>query len=464
MYQTKVENRNIFPTFDELKEQSYNFESDVLLETFSSNDLEGVHQLSAQQRADMEQVEKLFNAIDRLSEDDRKTVLANLNEKSEKFMLGKVSQMELSKSLLNVTEKLQNIGDIGISPDFSSTQLRNALELDHPFLTWLLSTPLSNRVDSMMFNSLSMPHKDTNGDWVIMLPATAYTTPPEDTGEACCWVPIEIGFCNDYAPLRLLCLKDCYPILDSLINQRRKAGGSDLTSYFMNPGETVKAARRRMARLTMAYLTALNVLLGSLTSSTGVLKPFHGFVDLIENPAVITIDGTNILAAFDSLRCRLDVLTEGSWAVTMHPLIYNAIVSAMVPDRWGRYPAGWTVNGTSVTWNNNVRFIPDKAIPLSLADGVGEIWGANGNYVGAWLATNLQPTDDYIRTTFTSNDVPADGCGVECEYMYNYGTTFNTNPNYLFRIINVPLSRQCTGSALQGLDDIIIPKTLVART
>lgn len=454
------------PTLEELKNMSFTMDADASLQHFSDQGEEGVTTLSKQHQAEYKEMERkvehLFNTIERMEEKDRqKLVSAFLSNGEQKQPLYKLSKAEREAALQTMPEKLQNIGDIGISPDFSQTELRNAIELDHPFLTWLLNTPLSQRVDNYMFESLANPHKATNGDWVIMLPASVYTTPPEDTGEACCWVPMELGFCNDYAPLRMLCLKDCYPILDAMINRRRRAGSNDLTGYFMNPGETVQMARRRMARLTMAYLTALNVLLGSLTTSTGVLKPFHGFIDLIEDEAVYTVDGSNILGAFDSLRCRLSQLTAGQWAFGMHPLIYDALVSAMVPDRWGRYPAGWTVNGNTVTWGNNVRFIADKAIPISLADGVGEIWGANGNYTGAWLATNLQPTDDYIYTTYIANDVVQDGCAVECEYMYNYGTTFNTNPNYLLRIINVPFSAQCSGTALSGLDDILIPNTLV---
>lgn len=362
----------------------------------------------------------------------------------------------------NTQVSLSNIGNIGIAPDFSNNQLASPLQNDFPLVRWLLNTMLSSQMRNTNREGLVRFHLDADGQWVMQLPYKVWTEAIPDTTGACCWIPPDINKCAKTAPINLLCLKDCDTLLNNLINKMRYAGSNDLISYFQRRGESVFDARRRLARLTMAYLTARNIILGVSDAGTATLKPFHGLLEILEGDDVIKIDGSNILAAFASLWCRLSVLeaTSGNYVFAVHPLVYEGIAKAVQPGRFGDLPDGWTKNGDEVRFHG-IRFIRDKIVPVDMTTGTGEIWVLDGETLGAFMATDLAPTDSFIYDDIEHNDVPADGCAVECMYMYNFGTVFNTNSNRLAVITNVSINSACTGAALQGLDSIITPETLV---
>lgn len=366
-----------------------------------------------------------------------------------------------SDKLAHLVQLESNVGDVGMSIDYSINSLITELQNAYPLVNWLLNTPLSRRIRSSSRQGLAQMYKDEDGDWLLMLPFQVYTLPPQDTSGACCWVPFDIAKCAATAPLRLLCLKDCYTILDRLINENRRAGATDLTNYFLRRGESVQNARIRMARLTMAFMTARNLILGVLDAGTETLKPFHGLVQVLENEAVINIDGSNILAAFASLGCRMSVLGGSqNYVFAVHPLTYESIKFAAAPDIYNRMPANWSRNANGDTFFMGHQFITDKSVSLDLDIGLGEVWMLNGDHVGAYLATDLMPTRSFISNEFTGNDNPDDGCATECTYYWNYGTVFSDNPNYLAVITGIPILSACTES-LAGLDNLLQPDTLV---
>lgn len=375
-----------------------------------------------------------------------------------------VSNNDLSKKALDIAEIIKlssNIGDIGIATDFSKNMLRNPVQDRHPLVVWLLNTAMSARMRNANRQGLAQIHKDADtNDWVLLMPYTVGTLPPEDTSNACCWVPLDIAKCGGKVPLKLLCLKDCDSIFDYLVNESRYAGSNDLVGYFLRQGESVKDARKRMARMSMSFFTAYNIILGTSTAGTGILKPFHGLLEVMENAAVIKISGTNILGAFDSLYCRLQVLTGGNYVIAVHPLTYQGIDSAVVPGRFNSLPSGWSRNGSELRFHD-MRFIQDKTIPVDLTAGTGEAWLLDGDTTGVYMATDLAPTDRFIRHGFTSTDDPSKGCASECQFYYNFGAVFNNNPNRLAMITDIPLSANCIGNALQGLDGLVKPDTLV---
>ena len=355
-----------------------------------------------------------------------------------------------------------NIGDVGISVDFSQNTLRNPMQNNHPLLAWLMNTTMSTMARNSRNRGLSSIHKDENGDWQLMLPFSVYTLPPTDTQGACCWVPFDIAKCGGLVPLHMLCLKDCENIMDSLINMNRVGGGTDLIGQFLRQGETVQAARRRMARMSMSFFTARNVILGVSNAGTDVLKPFHGLLEVMEDVSVVKILGTDPLAAFDSLYCRLQVLGAGNYAIAVHPLTYQGIAAMVQPGRFDRLPDGWTRSGDTIRFRG-IQFIQDKAVPVDLTGGVGEAWILDGETTGMYLATDLSPTDNFVRHGFASTDDPAQGCASECDFYYNLGAAFNNNPNRLAVITDIPLSANCLGTSLQGLDGLITPNTLVPQ-
>lgn len=381
--------------------------------------------------------------------------------------------LEISNKQLNATsvdiedvvKKLSsNIGDIGIAPDFSRNALANPIQNSFPLLTWLMNTSMSSLMRNANRAGRAQLHRDPDtGETMLVVPYTVFTLPPEATTGLCCWIPMDIAKCGGKVPVRLLCLKDCDSIMNTLVNQIRVPGSNDLTGYFLRPGETVANARKRMARTSMAFYTANTAILGVPDAETALLKPFHGLLSVMENAAVIKLMGTNILAAFDSLLCRLQVLGGSNYVFAMHPLVYMAIDAAVQPGTLGTLPAGWSRSGTELRYNG-IRIIQDKMVPVDLTAATGEVWLVDGDTTGIYLATDLAPTDSFIREGFTSTDDPADGCATDCTFYYNLGGAFNTNPNRLAVITDVPLSGSCSGTSMVGLDSMLQPQTLVPRT
>lgn len=361
-----------------------------------------------------------------------------------------------------VTNLSSNIGGVGIAPDYSNNQLRNPVTDPFPLVTWLRQTALSAQIRNGASRGLAAIHQDADGNWVLMLPYTVGTKEPTATPNACCWVPLDIAKCGDEVPIRMLCLKDCDNILPNLINAGRRAGSNDLIGYFMRPGESVRQARRRMARTSMAYFTARNMILGLTTAETGFLKPFHGLLEVMEDVTVPHFLGTDILATFARLGCRLSILGGSNYIFAANPIMINTIAEAVQPGQFNTLPTGWTKSADGSVSFMGIRFLADKSIPVDLENGTGEIWLLNGNFVGAYMGTDLTVTNnDFIREGFTSTDDPNNGCASECTYYYNYGTVFKTNPNYLAVIQDVPISANCAGEALVGIDHLITPDTLV---
>jgi hypothetical protein len=376
-------------------------------------------------------------------------------------LLQVIESKELGKTVLS-----SNVGGVGMAPDYSNNMLTSRLQNEFPLVTWLMSTAMSTMLRTTASNGLASLYKDPDtGMWMIMLPYDVYTLPPIDTEGACCWVPIDIAKCAHNAPLNLLCLQDCDNVFDNLVNNIRTVGTNDLVGYFQRQGETAKQAKTRMAQLTMAFLTARNIILGVSDAATGVLKPFHGLLEVMENPAVIHIMGSNILSAFASLSCRLAVLADAmdgsdTYVFAAHPLVIRSIAEMVRPGQFGSYPDGWTKSADGTISFQGIRFIADKLVPIDLETGTGEVWMLNGDVLGVFMATDLVPGQNFVREQFAFSNDPDSGCATECTYYWNFGTVANSNPNKLAVISGIPISANCTDSLI-GLENAITPDTLV---
>ena len=366
----------------------------------------------------------------------------------------------VATQMTDVMKNMSNIGDIGIAPDFSDAQLRNPMQNEFPLLDYLMNTAAARKMRERMRNGLQGLHKDSDtGKWNAMLPYSIGTKELADTAGECCWIPPDIAKCGGKVELSLLCLKDCEDIMDKLLNNQRFVGSNDLGAPFQNPGESVSAARTRWARMMMAWFTAKNAYLGVLGAETGTIKPFHGLTEVMEDPAVIKVAGTNILGAFASQWCRLSVLGGTDYVFACTPLVYEAINQAVQPGRWNVLPAGWARVGEELRFHG-IRFIVDKWLPLDLDAATGEVFLLSGEEAGAWFATTLAPADGFVLENQTTNtNDPAQGCSTQCDLYYNIGAVFNNNPNKAAVITDIPLSANCMGSSLQGLDDLIQPET-----
>lgn len=338
--------------------------------------------------------------------------------------------------------------------------LKSEIQNNFPLVAWLLSTSMSQALRRDAMSGLQHLHMGENGKWVLEVPRSIWTELPASTADECCWIPFDFAKCGGNVPINLLCLKDCDKILDQLIMDTLRVGSRVNVPGIATPNDTLDDIKRRVARLSMAFFTAHNIVLGLDNVYTDTLKPFHGLLQLMENPAVTTIYGGSILAAFDSAGCRLDVLGDtGNWVVAGHPLTITAVENAIQPGQNGELPAGWTRTGDSVSYKG-MRFIADKTLPVDKETSTGELWLMSGRAVGAFMGTDLAPQEPFIRLGAHTPDTPANGCATECVYYYNYGTTFTNNANGLMKIVDVPLDTNCV-TAVSDLWGLIQPQTLI---
>lgn len=369
---------------------------------------------------------------------------------------------EQARQNLAASATKSNVGTVGIGTDYSDNSPANPFQNVFPLVSWLMATPASRKMQNAMNRGAWSLSKKEDGKFYIQLPFTYGTTEPKSTQGECCWVPLDLAKCGSNAPLALLCLKSCEPIMDNLVNETRKIKSNDMICYFQREGETIKDAQKRMDLISMAYFTAINVILGTMTTGTATLKPFHGLLEVMEDKAVIKIAGANVLSAFDSVGLRLAALGDGDYKFACHPLVLEGIKSVIVPGKFnGEYPDGWTKSENGEITFKGHGFVADKLVPCDITAGTGDVWVLEGNTVGLVMGTTFQPSEKFQRHTFGATDNPSEGCGTHCDYYYNFGCAFGTDANRLMVIQGIPMSAATLGDALNGLDLVLKPTTIV---
>lgn len=350
-----------------------------------------------------------------------------------------------------------NIGDILYDCNgLTGSHLASVLQNNFPLAMWLLNTSMSSTMRTKVQSGFNVLHRGTE-KWELEVPGSVYSELFKTTSSDCCWVAPDFAKCSGTVPVNLLCLKDCDTVEDELVGNILKASDRDIVPDLVAQGQTLSTIKKNIARLSFAFLTAYTAVLGVSDSATDILKPFHGLLDVLENPAVMHFSGTSLLPAFDQLGCRLDVLNgSGNYVIAVHPLIMNAIDAAVQPGQFGTLPTGWARENGTLTFHG-VGFIVDKMVPVDIANATGEAWLLDSESVGLFLATNLLVGDDFIR--YSGLDDSAN-CGQECTYYYNLGATFGNDANRLAVVTDIPFNSACA-SAVGDLGNIIQPKTLV---
>lgn len=347
------------------------------------------------------------------------------------------------------------ISDCESLEDFS---LRNELQRYSELATWLLDTPFAR----MMRRRSTDPQKFHRGteegvEWEMEVPGTVWTLDPQNSSADCCWTIPDFAKCAGKVPLNFVCLKDCDSIFDKMVFDRLRINQKSRLEGFAREGETINEVENRIRHLWMGFYTLHTVILGTTATSDNITKPFHGLLEVIQNDAVISISGANILGAFDSIGCRLDVLGGDGWVFATNPLIYRSLEAVVVADERGNYPAGWSKDANGRLRFHGIGFIDDKLVPVDMDNMTGEIWLLDGSAVGAFLAYNIG-NELEIRDDFTEKTLE-EGCAQLCTYLYNFGTVANNNANRLMVVSGVPVSSACTEIA--DLASLINPTTLV---
>ncbi len=340
--------------------------------------------------------------------------------------------------------------------------LRTQLISNFPLVAWLLQTQASNFIRQRMFTEKRCGMYKADGEWRVKVPGSIWSVPQTSAEEECCFVPFEFDKCASEVPLKLLCLKDCESIMDELIGYNLRSATVDGLAY---AGETEDEVRRRIARLSFAFYQANNIIYGHDDTTvegdgTSVpLKPFHGLAQIMDNPAVVAIEGGDIYSAFKSFGCRARFI-GGSYVFAVNPVIYESIKAVIRPDVNGNYPDGWSMNNGELRYNGH-RFLEDKLVPVDMEDGTGEVWVLNGEAVGVYMMDNIFATEGsrFIRRD-EKVETLENGCASKCDYYYNLGAAFNNNAAKLMKIVDIPISGACA-AGIGDLTGLINPNTLI---
>lgn len=372
--------------------------------------------------------------------------MANFN--LNRLMRQAVEVQELASNFVDIISDCQSLEDF---------TLRNALQDRYPLAVWLMETSFSNILRDMESDPQRF-HKGgaDNKQWVMDVPGTVYTLAPANSGDDCCWTIPDFAKCAGSVPMSFVCLKDCDNIFDNLVYDKLRINAKAALERFAREGETINQVENRIRHLWMAFYTMHTAILGTMQTSDNIVKPFHGLLEVLQNDAVVSISGANILAAFDSIACRLAVLGGEDWVFAVNPLIYRSIKAVIKRDERGEYPDGWSVDANGRLRFEGIGFIDDKLVPVDMEAMTGDIWLIDGSATGLYLAYDLGREAE--RDTFTE-ETKANGCGSECHFLYNFGTVANNNANRVMVISGVPVSSACTEIA--DLAELINPTTLV---
>lgn len=371
-----------------------------------------------------------------------------------------INENELAKIAVDSKELASSYADVARDCyGLDGAQFASELQDRYPVVMWLLGTSLSQTMRTKVTNGLLGTRVDEEGEYQIQIPRTLWSETPTNSTSECCFSPVEFDKCAGEVPMKLLCLKDCNDIKDVLMNQTIRLANRDAVAPIAYAGETIEAVNDRVAKMSMAMYTAHTIMQGMLTLTTNMTKPFNGLAQVMSNPAVIHIDGSSILNAFEELACRMLVIGYTNGVFAAHPLVIEAIRKAVAPDQYGRRPDGWFVSDDGTLRFKGVRFIEDKLVPFSTTTNTGEVWFMTGDSVGALMLTDLIPTDRFVRNGWGFTE---ENCGSECKYYYNAGAAFSNNANKLAVISNIAITDACANGTAD-LAGLIVPNTLIPK-
>ena len=369
-----------------------------------------------------------------------------------------ISEKYLDKEAIEVSQLSSNFIEVATGCDcpMDDSTPKSLMQDYFPLASWLLGTSMSR----IIRNRFDMEHvSQTQNGWSLKIPGSFWTEIPAAQAQTeCCWIPLNFDKCCSEVPMNLLCLKDCDSVFNRLVKRDLRVTSRNAMQGISSAGESAETVERRIARLSFMFFQAHTAILGMDNTYTNILKPFHGLMQVLENPAIQSLYAFDILGVFEELGCRLDVLGGlNNYVIAVNPLIYNSIDAAIVRGQYGEYPAGWTKNNGELRYKG-IRFLQDKLVPVNMTDNTGEAWVLDGDSVGLFMATNLMVGDDFIKES--GIDTSENNCGAECTYYYNYGAAFGNNANRLAKIVGIPVNSACA-SVLGDLTGLISPQTLI---
>lgn len=376
--------------------------------------------------------------------------------------MNNVTLSALENTAIDVKDLASNFTQV--IPECCGPELDPASELmtRHPVLAWVLNTQLTNRIRREISDrGFQCVIAEDNGVFKLKVPGMFWSVDPTTDEEACCFPPMDFAKCASEVPLTRLCVKDCDSLDHELLGKFMTMGRS--YGDVARRGENYNEVRRRIAKLSMAFYMARNMMLASTGATSPGLKAFHGLFEVMNNPAVVALPGANTLAAFATMACRLQVFGGdlSDYIIAVNPVIHSTLLSLVVRGQYNEYPAGWTRSGSDIRFYG-AQVIADRFVPFNMNNNTGEAWFLASEAIGGWMATDLLPGDDFTKRGGFTEELPADGCGSECVYYYNYGAVFNNNSSRIGRVVNIPVSAYCAAGT-GDLGRLINPTTLIPK-
>lgn len=384
----------------------------------------------------------------------------NINPSIEQLTAVSVLSDKAGRAMQSLSS---NIGDVLKDTDGRGLDYRTYLINNFPVVNWLLGTALTARTRQNIFkgHGLDNAYKDGDGNLIFKVPKDlVWSNPVDDPSGAtqeCCWIPFDFAKCGQDSPIKLLCLKDQDNMLDFLVSRDMNTGTDNLEGL---AATTLKEEQKNVAKLSMAFLTALTIMQGSPNVAvSNLLKPFNGLASIFSSNAITSWDGSNIYGAFESLGCRLQFMTNmAGYVFTLNPLVYESLKTYIQPGQLGQMPQGWEKDANGELKYKGISFIPDAFVPYDMDTGTGEIWLMNSENLGCILGTNLIPDERFIFETHIAKNAN-EGCMENTTYYYNYGGCIVNNYSKLAKIVNVPVTSACQG-AIGDLGNLINPRTI----
>lgn len=359
-----------------------------------------------------------------------------------------------NEEAVDIRHLSSNIGTIVNDCCGNDLTPHSPIEKQFELLSWLANTSLTQE----MKNGLSTcnTYKDSDG-WKLKVPATIYSLPATDTTGECCFAPFDFAKCSGEIPLKRICLKDCKTLDDMMMEDEVTL--SNGVKNLLSKGMTLEQAKDKINRLSFAFFAESTIIRGVHDVETLTTKPFHGLLEVMENPAVISIDASRgILMAFESLRCRLRYLKGGdNYVLACNDLTLESIKARIEKDIFGEYPKGWNIDSNGNLTFEGFRFVTSKHFPVDLVGNLGEIWILSSQAVGMWLKTDI--LNPIVIGDFNEKPI-TDGCGSKCTFYLTHGGVVNNNADKIAKIINIPLNDACI-AGIQGITDRVVPTTII---
>lgn len=359
----------------------------------------------------------------------------------------------------------------------------------------LMNTPLTRQLRAMRDaaaggENVPIIEQNSEGQFVLKnipkMSFTAMTSNPDD----CCVVGGDLQVCQDDTVLKPICIEKCESGMARMIEDTTHTSTNSIVfaayKQMLVGGGVPKASLPTLEQFEQLSLIAQFILLNMLTFINGLLeverngniiKRFSGLAQVYANPDVLSIDaGQGLIESFIEVFCRMNVIGAKYFAggfFIASRIAYSAIEKAIVKNKEGNYPNGWTV--TDVTETVNGYSIPKKkyafnGLPIIMSELVyvdestlsGDIYlvpPTVGLYSGVPLDMSPQfilrewDKKDSAFVHFNEESQAYPDCWSACDRLTNFGAVVSTEVNGLLKITNV--GAPCKAETYQGIEGLI---------